>query len=156
MMRSLAVFESTLLLALLTPSLVAAHTFGECQDRLQAILNGTGDPVTTGPNSNISRAELLQRYLYTGPIWNLDPSYPKDNYTALTLEGCKTLCFDPIDSYIKSSPSLSLSIVANWILPIFALLASLPYDSLHSRLPGEPFHQGRIGRTVKTLRMCNK
>ncbi len=154
-MRSPAVLEPAFLLALLTPSLVDGHTFGECQDRLQAILNGTGDPITTGPNSNISRAEL-QHYLYTGPIWNLDPSYPKENYIALTLEGCKTLCFDPIDSYIKSSPSLSLSIVANWILPIFALLASLPYDSLHSRLPGEPFHQGRIGKTVKTLRMSKK
>ncbi len=151
-MRFLTLFEPALLLAVLVSDPVSAHTFGECRDRVQAILNGTGDPVKTGPNSNLRKADI-ERFLYKGPIWNLDASFSRENYTALTLEGCKALCFDPIDSYIKSNPSLSLSIVSNWILPIFALIACLPYDSLHSRLPGEPWHRGRIGQTIKTLGM---
>jgi hypothetical protein len=138
-------------LTLLTSGPVTAYRFGDCRDRMLSILNGTGDPIQTGPNSNISKA-VVQGYLYHGPVASLDASYPREEYTALTLEGCRTLCFDPIDSYIQSNPALSLSIVANWVLPIFALLACLPYDSLHSRLPGQPWHQGRIGKTVKTLR----
>ncbi|KAK4042210.1 hypothetical protein C8A01DRAFT_14161 [Parachaetomium inaequale] len=149
-MRPPALLEASLILTLLIPGPVTAYKFGDCRDRVLSILNGTGDPIKTGPNSNISK-DVLQRYLYNGPVASLDASYPREKYTALTLEGCRVLCFDPIDSYITSNPSLSLSIVANWILPIFALLACLPYDSLHSRLPGQPWHQGRIGKTVKTL-----
>jgi hypothetical protein len=145
-------FEPALLLTLLISSPATAYGFTDCRDRVQAILNGTGDPIKTGPNSNMTLA-ALQRYLYQGPIMSLDPSYPRENYTALTLEGCQILCFNTLDPYIDSDPSLFLSILANWILPIVSLHASLPYDSLHPRLPGQAWHQGRIGKTTKTLRM---
>ena len=45
--------------------------------------------------------------------------------------------------------------MSNWILPIVALLAALPYDSLHGRGPDtkESWYRGRIFRTLGAL--CN-
>ena len=56
--------------------------------------------------------------------------------------GCDALCDTTIDFYWKTNPLLTLGIVANWVVPIIALLAALPYDSLH---------EDRIGRTLSTL-----
>ena len=56
--------------------------------------------------------------------------------------GCDALCDTTIDFYWKTNPLLTLGIVANWVIPIIALLAALPYDSLHEH---------RIGRTLSTL-----
>lgn len=46
---------------------------------------------------------------------------------------------------------MTLAIISNWILPIVALLAALPYDSLHRRNDGAPWYQGRIARTIGAL-----
>jgi hypothetical protein len=46
---------------------------------------------------------------------------------------------------------LTLGIVSNWILPILALLAALPYDSLHGRIGNEPLHQSRVLKTLGAL-----
>ena len=46
---------------------------------------------------------------------------------------------------------MTLSIIANWILPILALLAALPYDSLHGRIGTESLHQSRVLKTLGTL-----
>jgi hypothetical protein len=52
--------------------------------------------------------------------------------------GCKTVCQNPIDWYWQTNIDLTLGIIANWILPIIALLAALPWDSLHASAAGAP------------------
>jgi hypothetical protein len=47
--------------------------------------------------------------------------------------------------------NLVLSSISTWILPIIALLAALPYDSLHRRNDGAPWYQGRVSRTLGSL-----
>jgi hypothetical protein len=66
-------------------------------------------------------------------------------------KGCKVICEDPIDWYWKTDTSLTLGIISNWILPIIALLAALPYDSLHKRNAGAPWYEGKFWRTVGAL-----
>ncbi|KAK3340015.1 hypothetical protein B0T25DRAFT_561096 [Lasiosphaeria hispida] len=121
------------------------NTFDRCKTRVAAILDGQPDPY-----GSLTK-EDMQKYIYTGSVKNLSPSYPRDKYVTLTLEGCHQVCNSPIDWYLTSDPTLSLSIAANWILPILALIACLPWDSLHIRNPGDSFHSGRIGGTLKTL-----
>jgi hypothetical protein len=56
-----------------------------------------------------------------------------------------------VDWYWASEINLTLGIVSNWILPILALLATLPYDSLHRRNDGAHWYQGRIMGTLGAL-----
>jgi len=56
-----------------------------------------------------------------------------------------------VDWYWASDINLTLGIVANWIIPILALLAALPYDSLHRRNDGAHWYQGRVMRTIGAL-----
>ncbi|KAK3387836.1 hypothetical protein B0H63DRAFT_431774 [Podospora didyma] len=125
----------------------SAATFKQCKTRVESILRGLPDPFP-GPGGNLTK-EGLQKYIYTGPVRNLSPSYDRDSYVTLTLEGCREVCDSPIDWYLTEAPTLSLSIASNWILPILALIACLPYDSLHSRTP--PSGDGRLFKTAKTL-----
>jgi hypothetical protein len=50
-----------------------------------------------------------------------------------------------------SDITATLSIVSNWVLPILALLAALPYESLHRRNDGAYWYQGRLARTIGAL-----
>jgi len=61
------------------------------------------------------------------------------------------LCEDPVDWYWASDIPLTLGIVSNWILPILALLATLPYDSLHRRNDRAHWYLGRVARTIGAL-----
>jgi hypothetical protein len=65
--------------------------------------------------------------------------------------GCKIICGTSVDWYWASDINLSLGIISNWVLPILALLASLPYDSLHRRNDGAYWYQGRVMKTIGTL-----
>ncbi|KAK3321232.1 hypothetical protein B0T19DRAFT_445004 [Cercophora scortea] len=123
----------------------AGATFADCKQRVLDILDGTPDP-----RGDLTK-DTIKKYIYTGPVRNLDPSYPRDQYLTLTLEGCRVVCGDPIDWYLTEQAQTSVSIVANWVLPILALIASLPFDSLHGRTPTSKWHQGRVLQTAKTL-----
>jgi hypothetical protein len=46
---------------------------------------------------------------------------------------------------------LALGITSNWVLPIIALLAALPYESLHRRNDGAPWYEGKLARTLAAL-----
>lgn len=67
------------------------------------------------------------------------------------VKGCKVICEDPIDWYWASDISLTLGIVSNWILPIIALLAALPYDSAHGRNGEKSRYRCRLSRARKTI-----
>jgi hypothetical protein len=56
-----------------------------------------------------------------------------------------------VDWYWASDINLTLGIVSNWIIPILALLAALPYDSLHRRNDGAFWYQGRVMKTMGAL-----
>jgi hypothetical protein len=56
-----------------------------------------------------------------------------------------------VDWYWASDITATLGIVSNWILPILALLAALPYESLHRRNDGAYWYQGRVARTISAL-----
>jgi hypothetical protein len=99
--------------------------FGKCKARLDSILNGTE---TYNGISN----ETVHQYIYDGPIGGMKYDYAqrsRDQFIAITTDGCEVICDDPIDWYWESDPSTTLGIISNWILPIIALLAALPYDS---------------------------
>jgi hypothetical protein len=66
-------------------------------------------------------------------------------------QGCKVICEDPEDWYWKGDIGLTIAIISNWILPIAALLAALPYDSLHGRNGGASLDQGRVAGTIGAL-----
>ncbi|KAK3684191.1 hypothetical protein B0T22DRAFT_271380 [Podospora appendiculata] len=123
----------------------SGNTFTDCKQRVLAILDGQPDP-----RGNLTK-DTIQKYIYTGPVRNLNPDYPRDQYLTLTLEGCREVCGNPIDWYLTEQAQTSVSIVANWVLPILALIASLPFDSLHGRTPTSKWHQGRVLQTTKTL-----
>lgn len=46
---------------------------------------------------------------------------------------------------------MALGITSNWVLPIIALLAALPYESQHVRNDGAPWHEGRLAKTLAAL-----
>ncbi|KAM7217637.1 hypothetical protein V8F06_007021 [Rhypophila decipiens] len=103
-----------------------ADHFDICKDRVTSILNGT---LVFNGISNTTIHSL--GYLYNGPIGGLRPEYLTywhENFVTITTAGCKAICQDPVDWYWTSDPSLTLGIVSNWILPIIALLAALPFD----------------------------
>lgn len=66
--------------------------------------------------------------------------------------GCRNLCHSPIEWYLtQKPPSQTFNIATNWILPILALVACLPFDSLHRRPPHSRWHDGRILTTLKAI-----
>lgn len=108
------------------PSLCQLSKFDLCKNRLDRILNGT--EVYNGID-NIT----IHQYFYHGTVGGMRPEYARqfrDTFVTITTEGCKAICEegDPVDWYWTSDPSLTLGIVSNWILPIIALLAALPFD----------------------------
>ncbi|KAK1749887.1 hypothetical protein QBC47DRAFT_354353 [Echria macrotheca] len=99
--------------------------FSECKARLDGILAGTTE------FNGITNA-TVDRYIYHGPIAGMKDGFAKtsrDQFIAITTDGCKAICEDPVDWYWDSDPDMTLGIISNWILPIIALLAALPYDS---------------------------
>jgi len=99
--------------------------FSNCKVRLNGILNGT---MTHNGIDN----ETVQQYIYYGPIGGMKQSFAashRDEFMAVTTEGCKAICDDPIDWYWVSDPPFSLGIISNWVLPVIALLSALPYDA---------------------------
>ncbi len=101
--------------------------FDICKVRLDRILNGTE---TFRGIDNITVHE--RQYIYHGAIGGMRAEYAEKSrhkFVAITTAGCKAICEDPIDWYWESDPTTSLGIISNWILPIIALLAALPYDS---------------------------
>ncbi|KAF5696814.1 hypothetical protein FMUND_15590, partial [Fusarium mundagurra] len=113
---------SLLLVFLFQGSFVKAYNWTECKIRVEQIRTGTivFDSIT---NENISQ------FLYEGPVPGLHPSFHRPDYQALTLEGCKRICGDPIG--IFEAPQ-ALSIAATWVFPL-AILFSLPWESLHKK-----------------------
>lgn len=120
-----------------------ASTFDACKVRLDRILNGT--EIFQGISNN-----TVGKYIYNGTIGGMKPEYAqksRDKFIAITTEGCKAICGDQIDWYWASDPSSTLGIISNWVLPIIALLAALPYDS------GQGSGWWRnVGRTLLNLR----
>lgn len=99
--------------------------FSTCKVRVNGILNGT---LTHNGIDN----ETVQQYIYHGPIGGMKQSYAtshREEFIAITTEGCKAICDDPIDWYWVSDPPLTLGIISNWVLPVIALLSALPYDA---------------------------
>lgn len=122
--------------------------FETCKARIKGILDGTI------PEWNGITKDNFARYQYFGPVAGMNPNFERnhrDNFTTLTTQGCKVLCQDPIDWYWQSNIGLTLGIISNWILPILALLAALPYDSLHGRIGSQPLHQSRPLKTLGAL-----
>ena len=66
-------------------------------------------------------------------------------------KGCKVICEDPEEWYWTTDIGLTLAIISNWVLPIVALLAALPYDSLHRKNDGAKWYEGRVARTIDAL-----
>ncbi|KAK4180625.1 hypothetical protein QBC36DRAFT_19517 [Triangularia setosa] len=121
--------------------------FEKCQQRVNNILKGEEE--WNGIN-NVT----IEQYMYRGPVRGMNPQYEqtsRDQFVTITTEGCRFLCEDPIDFYWHSDITTTLSIISNWILPIMALLAALPYDSLHRRTAGAPWWQTRIMGTIRAL-----
>ncbi|CCC14319.1 unnamed protein product [Sordaria macrospora k-hell] len=139
-----------LCLTLFSPTAFALNFSIECRDRVYSIINGAGDPY-----GNLTEQDLYQnKWIYEGHVQNLDDTirYNRSAYIAITLEGCKNLCHSPIEWYLtQSPPTQSFNIAANWILPILALVACLPFDSLHRRAPGSRWHNGRLPTTLKAI-----
>ncbi|KAK3392222.1 hypothetical protein B0T20DRAFT_50842 [Sordaria brevicollis] len=139
-----------LCLTLFSPTTFALNFSVECRDRVYTILDGLPDPY-----GNLTEEDLYRNgWIYEGHVQNLDDDIRNNRslYIAITLEGCKNLCHSPIEWYLtQNPPTQSFNIAANWILPILALVACLPFDSLHRRAPGSRWHDGRILTTVKAI-----
>ncbi|PVH82981.1 hypothetical protein DL98DRAFT_570190 [Cadophora sp. DSE1049] len=103
--------------------------FDECKIRLECILNGTE---TYGPyNNETIRSSGI---MYSGVVKGMNPEFAKtsrDQFLTVTTDGCRAICGESIDWYWSSDVGLSLGIISNWILPILALLAAFPFDSIH-------------------------
>jgi len=73
------------------------------------------------------------------------------------LQGCKVLCGTDIDWYWLTDISLTLGIVSNWVIPITALLAVLPYEASQYRAKNGKWrwlrHLTAVTRTLGHL--CN-
>ncbi|KAK4208580.1 hypothetical protein QBC37DRAFT_475951 [Rhypophila decipiens] len=132
----------TVFLLLLT-STTTAQNFDICQTRAEQLWNQTS-------TFNYSSLEISQ-YLYHGPVVGLNHPFNRSEFVTLTTEGCRVLCNDPTDWYFTQNPTLALGIISNWVLPIIALLAALPYDSLHRRNAKAPWYHGRVARTLGAL-----
>lgn len=128
-------------------SISAVSKFDICKTRVQEILSGTLE--WKGINN-----ATIGEYQYFGAVRGMNPDYSdsnRTNFLTLTTQGCRTLCEDPTDFYWTSNVALTLGIIANWILPILALLAALPYDSHHGRVVRAPIHQSRVLKTLGAL-----
>ncbi|WJG35083.1 uncharacterized protein FOBCDRAFT_199470 [Fusarium oxysporum Fo47] len=118
--------------------------FDRCKIRLDRILNGTE---TFGAINN----DTVAPFLYTGPVRGMNIEYAQTSRNSFTTLTTQVICEDPIDWYWTTDISRTLSIISNWILPIIALLAALPYDSLHNRNPRAPWYERKFCRTVGAL-----
>ncbi|KAM7205165.1 hypothetical protein V8F20_003302 [Naviculisporaceae sp. PSN 640] len=120
-----------------------AQDFNVCQTRAEKLWNGT-DTFGYTPDQ-------IARYLYRGPVVGARDAFNRSEFITLTIEGCKAVCQDPTDWYLTKDRTLALGIISNWVLPIIALLAALPYDSLHRRNAKAPWYHGRVARTLGAL-----
>ena len=105
--------------------------WSDCEERVLQIQRGEAE------HNGITNLTIAS-YIYTGPAIGIRPDFPREQYFALTYQGCKEICDDPIAWY---SPETSLALVANWIFPLNILL-SLPFESLH---------EGKFHRTLIAL-----
>lgn len=125
-------------------SISAVSKFDACKARVLGIIyNGT--------EWNGYTNETITQFQYFGDVRGMNPDYDRNSFLTLTTQGCRTLCEDPTDFYWTSNVGLTLGIIANWILPILALLAALPYDSHHGRVVRAPIHQSRVLKTLGAL-----
>lgn len=121
-----------LLLLLITGNTIvqvkANYEWSECENRVLEIQSG--EMVYNGIDNS-----TIGSYIYSGPVTDAYPDFPRESYLALTYQGCKEICGNPIAWY---PPATSLALVANWIFPLNILL-SLPFESLH---------EGKFHRTL--------
>ncbi len=106
----------------------ARYNWSDCEIAVQRIIDGK-DTVNGVDNSTIND------YLYSGPVRGLNPNFPRQDYLAVTYEGCQKICGNPI---ALNDPPTALALVASWVFPL-AILLGLPYESLH---------QGKFHRTL--------
>ncbi|KAH8587272.1 hypothetical protein B0O99DRAFT_694636 [Bisporella sp. PMI_857] len=108
---------------------VVSDRFDQCKIRFERILNGTE---IYGPFNN--KTILSSGIIYNGPVQGMKPEFAKtsrDKFLTVTTDGCRAICGNSIDWYWSSDVALTLSIISNWVLPILALLAAFPFDSIH-------------------------
>ncbi|KAH7124585.1 hypothetical protein EDB81DRAFT_911484 [Dactylonectria macrodidyma] len=141
-MRQLVLTSSLLAMAVL-PHPTRSQNFNVCQHRAEEIWNGTDTEDFT--------QEQIEQFLYHGPVMGMNPLFNRSAFITITTEGCRVLCQDPTDWYWYQDKNLALGITSNWVLPIIALLAALPYESLHRRNDGAPWCEGRLARTLVAL-----
>ncbi|KAH6974619.1 hypothetical protein BKA56DRAFT_554824 [Ilyonectria sp. MPI-CAGE-AT-0026] len=141
-MRRLALESSLLAIAVLSHP-TRSQNFSVCQPRAEKIWNGTDTEDFT--------REQIEQFVYYGPVMGMNPLFNRSAFVTITTEGCRVLCQDPIDWYWYQDKNLALGITSNWVLPIIALLAALPYESQHARNDGAPWHEGRLAKTLAAL-----
>jgi len=125
------------------PGAFGDNFLDKCKVHVVGILNGTE---THGPinNETINESGIL----YHGSVAGINPNFPREDLLTVTpegahfyvslaltelladiLQGCQILCGTDVNWYWLTDISLTLGIVSNWVIPIIALLAVLPYDS---------------------------
>ncbi|KAK4442510.1 hypothetical protein QBC34DRAFT_363639 [Podospora aff. communis PSN243] len=139
-------------LILLLPSALGDSFLDQCKTRIEGILNGTE---TYGAVTNWTIDEL--GYIYHGPVGGINPSFSRENLLVVTKDGCKALCGTDINWYWITDISLTLGIVSNWVIPIIALLAVLPYEaSQHGAKDGKRRWARHLTAVATTLgHLCN-
>ncbi|RKK77499.1 hypothetical protein BFJ71_g16732 [Fusarium oxysporum] len=96
------------------------YDFDTCKADIERILNGT---LSIGDINNTT----IDQYIWDGIVQGIDKHFPRDQYLALTYDGCIAICGDKVA--LNDAPK-ALGIAATWIFPL-AILFSLPFDSLH-------------------------
>ncbi|KAK0751960.1 hypothetical protein B0T18DRAFT_458127 [Schizothecium vesticola] len=133
----------------------AEDKFDICKQRVERIRNGTEVFQTTykGVALTIDN-KTIEKYMHWGHVSGMNEEYERtsrQSFLTLKTEGCKIVCQDPTDWYWASDFSLTLGIVSNWILPIIALLAALPYDSDPSRTQEKDGTATRASRFIRAI-----
>lgn len=67
------------------------------------------------------------------------------------MKGCLNLCGPDVDWYWVSDITLTLSIVSNWVIPIIALLAALPYESFDGKKREKRWFRSRWATAARTV-----
>ncbi|EPE30896.1 hypothetical protein GLAREA_03863 [Glarea lozoyensis ATCC 20868] len=130
---------------------VEGDRFDECKIRLERILNGTE---SYGPyNNETIRSSGI---IYNGVVTGMNSEFSRTSrgqFLTVTTEGCRAICGKSPDWYWSSDVGLSLSIISNWVLPILALLAAFPFDSIHKSHGRLCFNKqpGRVRGTLLAL-----
>ncbi|KAK3936993.1 hypothetical protein QBC46DRAFT_320461 [Diplogelasinospora grovesii] len=101
----------------------AGYSFDECKDRVLGFKNGSINHIGKVTSSNFGD------FLYNGSVHGLNDGFPRQEYIAVTYQGCVEICGNPIQ--LNTAPQ-ALSLASTWVFPL-AILLSLPYDSLHKR-----------------------